>query len=269
MTPNAPYDHDHGLDEPGVEIAAAPAPDFVDRHGRCLRNSDEDQAWADLLAPTRRRFLTGAGLAAGAAAFAASGLLHANGQPLSDAPMGHPDFRPVIPPRDSGTSPWGTNTANEPAARPLSVRPEGGHGLPDKPRPYTAITSYHAHVYFDEDTYEKAGRLRQWVVERFPVELGNWNLEPRGPHVTPSFYFGFTNDLVPVVIPWLQLNSLGLTILLHPNTDDPRADHLYYTLWVNRSQPVNAYGMKRPGEPGAPKIEKILPNIVPTLPLET
>ena len=75
------------------------------------------------------------------------------------------------------------------------------------------------------------------------MELGNWNLEPRGPHVTPSFYFGFTNDLLPMIVPWLQLNSLGLTILLHPNTDDPRADHLYYTLWVNRSQPVNAYGM--------------------------
>ncbi|HCT29068.1 MAG TPA: aromatic ring-cleaving dioxygenase, partial [Stenotrophomonas sp.] len=41
---------------------------------------------------------------------------------------------------------------------------------------------------------------------------GNWNLEPRGPHVTPSFYFGFTNDLLPVLVPWLQLNSLGLTI---------------------------------------------------------
>jgi aromatic ring-cleaving dioxygenase len=60
------------------------------------------------------------------------------------------------------------------------------------------------------------------------------------PHVTPSFYFGFTNDLLPIIVPWHQLNSLGLTILLHPNTDDPRSDHLYYTPWVNRSQPVNA-----------------------------
>jgi DOPA 4,5-dioxygenase len=150
------------------------------------------------------------------------------------------------------------------------VRPrDGADGLPAAPRPYTDIHSYHAHVYFDEDTYLKADRLRQWVIQRFPVELGNWNLEPRGPHVTPSYYFGFTNDLLPVIVPWLQLNSLGLTILLHPNSDDPRADHLYYTLWVNRSQPVNAYGMKRPGEEGAPKIEKILPNIVPTVALET
>ena len=86
--------------------------------------------------------------------------------------------------------------------------------------------------------------------------------------MTPSFYFGFTNDLLPIIVPWLQLNSLGLTILLHPNTDDPRADHLYYTLWVNRSQPVNAYGMKRPSQSGGPAIEKILPNTKPTVKLE-
>ncbi len=240
--------------------------DDIDRR---LHGSDDDQAWADLLAPTRRRFLRATGLAAGGLGL--SGLAHAaDAEASSKAALGDPAFRAIVPPRDSGTSPWGERTALEPATRPASVRPrDGASGLPDTPRPYTDIRSYHAHVYFDEDTYAKAARLRQWVIERFPVELGNWNLEPRGPHVTPSFYFGFTNDLLPVVVPWLQLNSLGLTILLHPNSDDPRADHLYYTLWVNRSQPVNAYGMKRPGEPGAPPIEKILPNIVPTRPLET
>ena len=230
-----------------------------------LPNSESDQAWADLLSPTRRTLVTGvaaAGLAASAPALAAK-------KPARTPKLGDPDFRPVVPPRDVGTSPWGTETAREVAARPHSIRPEGGDGLPDAPRPYTDIHSYHAHIYFDEDSYPKAQRLRQWVIERFPVELGNWNLEPRGPHVTPSFYFGFTNDLLPVIVPWLQLNSLGLTILLHPNSDDPRADHLYYTLWVNRSQPVNAFNWKNPGEAGAPPIEKIYPNIVPTRELES
>ncbi len=227
-----------------------------------------DEEWADLLAPTRRRFLLNAGLAASGLTVAAASA-DVRAAPRAHAPLGDPDFRPVVPPHDVGKSPWGYETANEPTARPASIRPEGGDGLPDKPLPYTKITSYHAHVYFDEDTHTKAALLRKWVIERFPVELGNWNLEPRGPHVTPSFYFGFTNDLLPVVVPWLQLNSLGLTILLHPNSDDPRADHLYYTLWVNRSQPVNAFNWKRQGEAGAPQLEKIFPNIVPTLKLET
>ena len=77
------------------------------------------------------------------------------------------------------------------------------------------------------------------------------------------------NDLLPVIVPWVQLNSLGLTILLHPNTDDPRADHLYYTLWVNRSLLVNAFNMPIPRDKdGKALIEKILPNVTPTVKLE-
>lgn len=264
--------HDHDHHDPAhrvfAELSPGDAPRIVDRHDRVIQNTSVDQAWADLLSPTRRRLIVDAGLAVGGIVAAVSSGVAVAAQ-AADARPGDPDFRAIVPARDQGRSPWGDDTANEPTVRPVSVRPEGGHGIPDKPRPYTDIHSYHAHIYFDEDSYVKAAQLRKWVAERFPVELGNWNLEPRGPHVTPSFYFGFTNDLLPVIVPWLQLNSLNLTILLHPNSDDPRADHLYYTLWVNRSQPVNAYGWKRPGEPGAPKREKILPNIVPTVALET
>lgn len=217
-----------------------------------------DQEWADLLSPGRRRILTGAGVAAGLAALGAG---KARAQAQTQAAAGAP--------REAGRSPWGYETYKAPTPRPVSVRPHE-QTLPTNPRPYTDIKSYHAHIYFDEDSYQKAALLRKWSADRFEVELGDWNLEPRGPHVTPSFYFGFSNDLLPVVVPWLQLNSLGLTVLLHPNTDDPRADHLYYTLWVNRSQPVNAYGMKTPlTADGEPRIEQIHPNTRPTIAIET
>ena len=225
---------------------------------RMVQNTEQDQEWADLLSPTRRSFLVSAGLTA--AGLTASGI-EAEAQDIA-VPQGF-SFKPIVPPPDVGKSPWGYETYKEVAAQPKSIRPGEENGLPKAPRPYTAIKSYHAHFYFDEDTYEKAALVRKWVIERFPVELGNWNLQPRGPHVTPSFYFGFTNDLLPIVVPWLQLNSLGLTILLHPNTDDPRPDHLYYTLWVNRSQAVNAYSM-----PKSATVEKIFPNIKPTVKLE-
>ncbi|MEP7274669.1 MAG: DOPA 4,5-dioxygenase family protein [Acidobacteriota bacterium] len=230
---------------------------------KVIQNTEEDQEWADLLSPTRRRIL-GVGLTA--AGLAAGGVVAA-GQDL--VTPGSSALKPIVPPPDVGKSPWGYETYKEATPQPLSLRPGEERALPKKPRPYTDIKSYHAHFYFDEDNYEKAVLIRRWSLERFPVELGNWNLEPRGPHVTPSFYFGFTNDLLPIIVPWLQLNSLGLTILLHPNTDDPRADHLYYTLWVNRSQAVNAYGMRKPGGEGAAVVEKILPNTKPTVKLET
>lgn len=219
--------------------------------------SDEDQQWADLLSPGRRRLLIGSGLAAAGALAASSA--SAQTVPALTA-------SPTEPPHPAGQSPWGYETYKEPVTRPVSVRP-GEQTLPTAPRPYTDIKSYHAHIYFDEDSYQKAALLRQWAIERFPVELGNWNLQPRGPHVTPSFYFGFTNDLLPVIVPWLQLNSLGLTILLHPNTNDPRADHLHYALWVNRAQPVNGYGL--PSHVSDAEIEVIYPNVAPTLRPET
>jgi aromatic ring-cleaving dioxygenase len=221
----------------------------------------DDQAWADLLSPARRELVRNAALAA---AVAAGGLFTAaRAADQATAPVNGG----AQPHREPGKSPWGYETYKQPTTRPVSVRP-GEKTLPTAPRRYTDIESYHAHIYFDEDTYEKAALIRKWSAERFHVELGDWNLEPRGPHVTPSFYFGFTNDLLPTVVPWLQLNSLGLTILLHPNTVDPRADHLYYALWVNRSQPVNAYEMRKPA-PGEPEIEQIYPNTRPTIQLET
>lgn len=262
----------NGSTAPGSGEPPAQSPDVAGSHRRASIDLAQDQAWADLLSPMRRQLIIGSGVAAGAVLAAAmvSPLQAAsNAATASASTEAGTDLRPLLPAAAEGESPWGYQTASEATGRPPSIRPEGGYGLPDKPRPYTAIHSYHAHIYFDEDSYPKAALIRRWVAERFPVELGNWNPTPRGPHVTPSFYFGFTNELLPLVVPWLQLNSLGLTILLHPNSDDPRADHLHYTLWVNRSQPVNAFNWKRPGEAGAPPIEKIFPNIVPTVRLET
>jgi aromatic ring-cleaving dioxygenase len=129
-----------------------------------------------------------------------------------------------------------------------SVRP-GEKTLPTAPGAHTYIKSYHAHFCLDGDSDQKAALLPSWSVERLHVELGDWSLESRGPQVTPSLDFGFTNNLLPMILHWLPLNSLGLTILLHPNTADPRADHLYYALWVDRSQPVNAYDLPRLANP--------------------
>lgn len=222
-----------------------------------------DENWAELVSPHRRKLLVGTGLAAAAGLVAAGTKAQAQTAP-APVPAKDPPPAPRVK-REHGKSPWGYETYKEPTPRPVSVRPHE-QTLPTAPRPYTDIKSYHAHIYFDEDTHHKAELLRKWAAERFEVELGNWNLEPRGPHVTPSYYFGFSNELLPIIVPWLQLNSLGLTILLHPNTDDPRADHLHYALWVNRDQPVNGYGMK--SKVSDEEIEKIYPNTKPTVKLE-
>ncbi len=247
----------------------------IDPTERIVKNTEIDQQWADWLAPTRRSFLFGAGAAAigltlgdEAARGEEPGTAASGFGPAAAFTALNGPIKPYVSP-DTGVSEWGYETLKQPTTRPAGLWPGTENGLPAKPRTYTDIKSYHAHFYFDQDNFEKAALIRRWAGERFPVELGDWNLTPRGPHTTPSFYFGFTNDLLTVIVPWVQLNNLGLTVLLHPNTDDPRADHLYYTLWVNRSQPVNAYNMKAPrGQDGKVLIEKILPNVTPTVKLE-
>ncbi len=200
---------------------------------------------------SRRSLLLGSGVAAAAASVAA----------VSAAP---PARAAAVELGDTSTlSPWGPNPKGPPSPLPRGI------DLPTGPRAYTEISSYHAHIYFNEDTAYRAARLRDWVIERFRVELGEWNEGPRGPHTTPSFYFGFSTDQVPTVIPWLMLNHLGLKILIHPNTDDPYADHLVNALWIGDTQPVNAYRMPRSATAAGGDIERIHPNNIPTLPLET
>lgn len=201
--------------------------------------------------PARRALLLAGGAAA--AATAAS--------PAVAVPGPREDPAPVWD--ESSLSPWGAPPRPPPDPLPR------GEALPEQPRPYTEISSYHAHIYFNADTAYRAARLRDWVIRRFRVELGEWNEGPRGPHTTPSFYFGFSADLVPTVIPWLMLNHLGLKILIHPNTDDPYADHLINALWIGDTQPVNAFRMPRSAVAAGGDIERIHPNVLPTLPLET
>lgn len=227
-------------------------------------NGRNDQDWADHLSPSRRSLL-GAGIASLGAVAVGAVPQRAQAASGDGAAVKAGQLQPTV---TSGNSEWGYETYREPTPQPTSAR-AGEAQLPSKPRPYTAIKSYHAHIYFDEDTAHKAALLRKWVSERFSVELGNWNKTPRGPHVTPSFYFGFTLEQLPVVVPWLQLNSLGLTILIHPNSDNPRADHLDYALWVNRSQPVNAYGMESTLTPGKRNDLPVYPNTRPSVLIET
>ena len=100
--------------------------------------------------------------------------------------------------------------------------------------PATAIDGYHAHVYYDPaSTRDRAERIRASIAERFPdAQLGRWHDAPVGPHPRAMFQIAFPNALFPALVPWLMLNRLGLAVLVHPNTEDARADHLDHALWM-------------------------------------
>ena len=99
-------------------------------------------------------------------------------------------------------------------------------------RAIAAIRGYHAHVYYDDGSRERAAWLRDALAARFAVEIGRWHDRPVGPHPGPSYQVAFPPALFGEIVPWLALNRGGLVVLVHPDTGDPVPDHQDHTLWL-------------------------------------
>ena len=102
-----------------------------------------------------------------------------------------------------------------------------------------AIRHYHAHVYYDPSTRERAAQLRGQVAAVFPnATLGRWHDAPVGPHPQSMYQIAFPAELLASLLPWLMLNRAGLTILLHPETGNDYADHTDHAVWCGTILPL-------------------------------
>jgi DOPA 4,5-dioxygenase len=101
------------------------------------------------------------------------------------------------------------------------------------PQPLAAIASFHAHIYFDGPAQREAAlALRDQIGQRFSVALGRVHDGPIGPHARAMYQVAFDVATFGKIVPWLMLNRRGLTVLVHTNTRDERADHLSHALWM-------------------------------------
>jgi len=101
------------------------------------------------------------------------------------------------------------------------------------------VTHYHAHIYYDAATRERAARLREQAAALFPDALvGRWHDAPVGPHPQSMYQIAFPRELLTEFLPWLMLNRDGLAVLLHPETGDDLADHTAHAAWLGAMLPL-------------------------------
>lgn len=130
------------------------------------------------------------------------------------------------------------------------------------PRPASEIASFHAHIYYDPAiSRPEAELLRTWIGERFSVTLGRWHDAKVGPHDQAMFQVAFATEVFPALMPWLMLNHGRLSILVHPNTTNPRRDHAADALWIG--SPLAVHVDKLPEQ--AAMEQALPPNTSPVL----
>jgi DOPA 4,5-dioxygenase len=104
----------------------------------------------------------------------------------------------------------------------------------------SAITGYHAHVYFDHASRSQAQALCEAAALTFPVVVvGRMHDRAVGPHPRGSCQLAFQPELFGHIIPWLLEHRNGLTIFAHANTGDNIRDHTEHVLWLGPSETLN------------------------------
>ena len=93
---------------------------------------------------------------------------------------------------------------------------------------------FHAHIYFDAASRDRAVALRERLRERLAPDallfVGALCEQKPGPHPVPQFECHFHESYLPRLLPALE--ACGLTVLVHPLTLDDLADHTTLGRWI-------------------------------------
>lgn len=101
--------------------------------------------------------------------------------------------------------------------------------------PVNVHRSYHAHVYFEQETLAFATTLCQQAGDLFNVPVGRVHEKLVGPHPKWSCQISFGRQHFEQIIPWLNEHRAGLTVFVHGLTGDDLKDHTEYAYWLGDS----------------------------------
>jgi aromatic ring-cleaving dioxygenase len=107
------------------------------------------------------------------------------------------------------------------------------------------IRGFHAHVYFDAATRPTATRIHDALARHLGVRVGTLHEGPVGPHAKAMFQVTITPEQFAMVVPWLMVSRSGLSVFVHPTTDDIVADHAASSLWMGESLSIDVELLRR------------------------
>lgn len=94
----------------------------------------------------------------------------------------------------------------------------------------------HAHVYFTPETREIADRFRSKIIAAFSdrTQISRLIDRPIGPHPVPMFEIDFHSEIACELAPFMEDGREGLSILLHPVSDEEVKDHTERAVWLGK-----------------------------------
>jgi len=106
---------------------------------------------------------------------------------------------------------------------------------------------YHAHVYYTPETRGAALALHRQLAAGTPglLYVGQMRDRSVGPHPNPQFEVHFLKAELPRILALLEAS--GLTVLVHPLTDDDLADHTTLAHWIGSPLPLDLATLDPPG----------------------
>ena len=111
---------------------------------------------------------------------------------------------------------------------------------------------FHAHIYYNADSRHIAAALRGQLLETMQGDrssgllfVGQLRDHSVGPHPVPQFEIHFLQaDRQKIVS---LLHESGLTVLVHPLTEDDLADHTTLGHWIGDPIPLDLSVLDPPG----------------------
>ena len=102
-------------------------------------------------------------------------------------------------------------------------------------RPVNSHKTYHAHVYYEQETLGFASSLCKEAGDLFNLRVGRLHQTLVGPHLKWSCQITFGSKDFDKLVPWLEQNRQDLTVFIHALSGNDLEDHTIYAYWLGNS----------------------------------